>query len=403
MIFLKRIELQGFKSFAGKTILEFPAQVTAIVGPNGSGKSNIIDALRWALGERGVKELRGETWSNLIFAGTPKKAAAGLAKVGLCFNNKDKLFPFDVSEVMLVRKVDRSGISQFFLNDAEMRLKDLAPMLARAKLGSRGLTVVRQGDSDIFVRSRPEERRLMIEEILGLREFRLKKEQAERRLALSKINMDRVKAMLQELAPHLRLLRRQRKRWDRRNEIEKDLRDLEDKYFSARYHEIDQALHAIEAPIGRLTEEKKKKEADILNLEKTLREIDKSAVDVNRTKELRMKIASLIDERSLLNKELARLEARLELEEARDQEFLPSTAELSQLLKALSHDIAVWLNWDDLGRLKTALNEWLVRLQELFRDRPAADAKTSRAEEERLKAIRNSASKLKFLRIRKMI
>ena len=112
--FLKRLELQGFKSFANKTVLEFPSRVTAIVGPNGSGKSNVIDALRWVLGEREAKHLRGDTIGNLIFAGTPKKSSAGFARVALYFDNSHKTFPFDSPEVMLIRKVDRSGVSQFF-------------------------------------------------------------------------------------------------------------------------------------------------------------------------------------------------------------------------------------------------------------------------------------------------
>ena len=112
--FLKRIELQGFKSFAGKTVLEFPERVTAIVGHNGSGKSNVIDALRWVLGEREAKQLRGDTLNTLIFAGTPKKPAVSLAKVALYFDNESRVFPIDTEEVMLVRKIDRSGLSQSF-------------------------------------------------------------------------------------------------------------------------------------------------------------------------------------------------------------------------------------------------------------------------------------------------
>ncbi len=199
--FLTRLELQGFKSFAGKTVLEFPSQVTAIVGPNGSGKSNVIDAVRWVLGEREAKQLRGETLDNLIFAGTPKKPAMSLARVGLYFNNNKKNLSVDAVEVVLARRIDRSGNSEFSLNDTEVKLKDLLPMLAKARLGTRGLMIVGQGQSDIFVRSSPEDRRLMIEEVLGLREYRLKKNQAERRLESSEINMEKVKAMLEELAP----------------------------------------------------------------------------------------------------------------------------------------------------------------------------------------------------------
>ena len=182
--FLKRLELHGFKSFAQKTVLEFPShsRIIAIVGPNGSGKSNIIDAFRWALGERGVKQLRGDKLENLIFAGTPKKPASSLAKVVLCFDNQKNLFPVDMKEAVLTRRIDKSGASQFFWNNVEVRLKDLITDLARVRLGTHGLIIINQGESDIFVKSNPQERRLMIEEVLGLREFRLKKTQADKRI-----------------------------------------------------------------------------------------------------------------------------------------------------------------------------------------------------------------------------
>ncbi len=154
MNFLKRLELYGFKSFANKTVLEFPAKITAIVGPNGSGKSNIVDAFRWVLGEREAKQLRGEKLENLIFAGTPKKSPMNLAKVSLCFSNLDNSsFSFESSEVVLTRKVDRSGVSNFFLNNKEIRLKDLLTFLARARISTRGMIIIGQGEGDFFVKS----------------------------------------------------------------------------------------------------------------------------------------------------------------------------------------------------------------------------------------------------------
>ena len=210
--FLRRLELHGFKSFAGKTTLEFPSCIAAIVGPNGSGKSNIIDALRWVLGEREAKQLRGLTLENLIFAGTPKKPSMGFASVNLIFDNRGGLFPSDAKEVSLSRRVDRSGSSSFYLNDEEIRLKDLLPLLARARLGTRGITMIGQGQSTIFVESSPDARRMMIEEVLGLKEFRLKKHEAERRLSSSEANLEKVRVQIQELTPHLSFLRTQRRK-----------------------------------------------------------------------------------------------------------------------------------------------------------------------------------------------
>jgi len=293
-IFLKRLELQGFKSFAQKTVFEFPARVTAIVGPNGSGKSNVIDAFRWVLGEREAKQLRGDTLDNLIFAGTPKRPAASLARVGLYFDNHKDVFEQAGKEVMLVRRVDRSGVSQFLFHDTEVKLKDLLPMLARARLGSRGLTMVGQGQSDIFVKSNPNERRAMIEEVLGLREFRIKKSQAERRLINSTINMEKVRAMLEELTPHLRLLRRQRTRWEKRSEIADTLIEIENRYFGYRYNELTQKQSSISHPKGDDGTERATQEMEIEKLEKSITMIDEKARGVTVKHEWREEITKLI-------------------------------------------------------------------------------------------------------------
>ncbi len=164
---LKRLELVGFKSFAQKTVLDFPAGITAIVGPNGSGKSNVIDAVRWVLGERDAKNIRGARAEDLIFAGTPQKTRMGMAQATMIFENSDHFFPVDYDEVSITRKVSRDGNSDYLLNESAVRLKDIVDFFAKARLGTRGLTIVNQGNSDIFVRATPKERRAMVEEVLG--------------------------------------------------------------------------------------------------------------------------------------------------------------------------------------------------------------------------------------------
>ena len=121
---LKRLELVGFKSFVTKTVLEFPAGITAIVGPNGSGKSNVIDSIRWLLGERDAKNIRGARVEDLIFAGTPQRPRVGQAQARLIFDNRTKFFPLDYTEIEVARKISRDGTSEYFLNDAEVRLKE---------------------------------------------------------------------------------------------------------------------------------------------------------------------------------------------------------------------------------------------------------------------------------------
>ena len=184
-----------FKSFAGKTVLEFPAwdRCAKIVHPNGSGKSNCVDAVRWLLGERDAKNLRGGKVEDLIFAGTPKRARVGVASASLYFENRanhaggpdgsgERFFPVGFEEVVVTRQVSRGGENKYFLNKSEILLRDLVDFFAKARLGSRGLIIIGQGDSDLFIRSTPMERREMIEEILGLREYQLKKADADREI-----------------------------------------------------------------------------------------------------------------------------------------------------------------------------------------------------------------------------
>lgn len=382
--FLKRIELQGFKSFAGRTVLEFPERVTAVVGPNGSGKSNIIDALRWVLGEREAKQLRGETLDTLIFAGTTKKPAVSLAKVGLYFNNESRTFPIEAEEVMLVRKIDRSGNSQFFLQDEEIRLRDLVPMLARARLGSRGLMMVGQGQSDVFVKSSPQERRAMVEEILGLREYRLKKNQSERQLDTSETNLEKVHAMLEELGPHLRFLRRQKNRFEKRAEIEKTLLELENSLFSHRYRELKQQMESVASPVGTLGHDIAGKEKEISEFQKKLDETYRRSEDISEPRKIREEISQEIRKRSDLERELARIEVKMELSAGQATEIHFSIGELESVIRELAEEIETATEWEDLLKVREALNRWKARLKKFVeRGAPKGDAGLS-VEKERV-------------------
>ncbi len=363
--FLNRLELQGFKSFAGKTTLEFPSRVTAVVGPNGSGKSNIIDAFRWVLGEREAKQLRGDTLENLIFAGTPKKAAVSVARVSLYFDNRENVLPAEAAEAVLSRRVDRSGVSEFSLNENEMKLRDLLPMLAKARMGTRGLMIVGQGQSDIFVRSTPDERRLMIEEILGLREFRIKKNQAERRLDSSRINMDKVKAMLDELAPHVRILRRQRARFLKRAEVEKELKTLEHSYFYERFHTLQTRTTTEEVPLLDLKKRIRETEETVEKQERELKKIHEGEGGYQKAKEIRESVNAFRTESSVLQRNLARIEARIEYESKAPKE-MHEAHEFQTLLKEVAHDIEYLISLSDLHAIKLSLERWKDRLHTFF-------------------------------------
>jgi len=254
---LKRLELNGFKSFAGKTVLEFPTGVTAIVGPNGSGKSNVIDAIRWLLGEREAKQLRGGKVEDLIFGGTEGRGKSTLASGTLVFDNSSKFFPLEFDEVEIKREITRDGNSAYYINKSEVRLKDVVEILSQSRLGTKGIIVITQGNSDLFIKATPQERRDMIEEILGLREFRLKKMEAERKLKGTGFNIEKVQALIEEILPHLRLLRKQTVKWEKRADLLEELKGLEDKYFTTKatrlekeYLTLDPTIADLETKIG---------------------------------------------------------------------------------------------------------------------------------------------------------
>ncbi|RME58935.1 hypothetical protein D6779_05465 [Candidatus Parcubacteria bacterium] len=334
---LKRMELGGFKSFAQKTVLEFAPGITAIVGPNGSGKSNIIDAFRWILGEREARNLRGAKAEDLIFAGTPKKPRMGQAYAEISFSNTKNLFPYDVAEVTIQRKVDRSGASQYFINKSEVRLKDVLSLLAKIKLGARGLIVITQGNSDVFIKATPAERRAMIEEILGLKDFQVKKADAERKLKSTNANLEKVHALIEEILPHLRSLRRQVGRWEKREEIEKELQEAKRAYFGTQLA----ILHAQEKEITAKLQAHKRTRHTLVE-QVRIEEAVLQKLDAQRPKEqaqlgnIQEKLRQLLEKRSAKERAIGKLEATIEIAATTET---PSPHPPAQKLLALLHKI----------------------------------------------------------------
>ncbi len=236
-MFLKKIILKNFKSFSGKKELEFPAKITAIVGPNGCGKSNILDAIRWVLGEQSYKILRVEEGRDLIFS--TKNKSANFAEVEVIFDNNSKFFPLDLSEVSFSRRIDKEGNNFYYLNHQPVRLKDIIELSAFAKIGVKGFSFINQGAVENILRVSPEERREMLEENLGLKTLEIKKEEAERKLANTQKNLEEAEIIIKEIIPHLNLLKRQVNRYQKRQQIEEELRDLTKNYFSLLYQELE--------------------------------------------------------------------------------------------------------------------------------------------------------------------
>lgn len=216
-MYLKRLEISGFKSFANKTVLDFSSSpeaasgrgITAIVGPNGSGKSNIADAIRFAIGEQSSKNLRGKKSEDVIFAGTEGKSRMGSAVVTLHFDNADQRLPIEFSDVSITRKIHRSGEGEYFINGNKVRLLDVVDILAKAGIGKESYCVITQGMSDAVLLASPLERRAIFEDAAGVKPYQIEKERAIRKLESTRENLVRVDALLVEIEPHLRNLKRQ--------------------------------------------------------------------------------------------------------------------------------------------------------------------------------------------------
>ena len=206
---LKEIEVYGFKSFADKVEIKFDSNITAIVGPNGCGKSNVSDTVRWVLGEQAASKLRGKTMQDLIFSGTEQRKSMSYCEASLVFDNKNRIFPLEYDEVVISRKLYRSGESEYLLNRAPTRLKDISELLRNAGLGLEGYSIVGQGRMDAILNSKPADRRAIFEEALGISNFRKKKEETERKMARNKDNMTRLYDITSELERQLGPLKKQ--------------------------------------------------------------------------------------------------------------------------------------------------------------------------------------------------
>jgi chromosome segregation protein len=242
---LKSLELQGYKTFAAKTNFEFAEGITAIVGPNGSGKSNLADALRWVLGEQSYSLLRAKKTEDMIFGGSEQRPRAGMASVGVTFDNADGWLPVDFAEVALARRAYRDGRNEYLLNSQHVRLKDINELLAQSGLSERTYTILGQGLVDASLALKADERRRLFEEAAGIGLYRSRREEALRRLETTQRNLDRVLDILAELEPRLKSLERQAARAQEYAQVQADLRMLLLEWYGFHWHRAQRDLSEV--------------------------------------------------------------------------------------------------------------------------------------------------------------
>ncbi|MEI8249387.1 MAG: AAA family ATPase, partial [Candidatus Taylorbacteria bacterium] len=232
-MYLKSLELAGFKSFAKKAILHFNTPITGIVGPNGSGKSNTAEAFRFVLGEQSIKSLRGKRGEDMIWNGGGEAGRANRASAKLTFDNSRRMFQgIDFDEVTLERIVHRDNSNEYLLNGTQVRLKDITELLATAHIGATGHHIISQGEADRILSASIRERREMIEDALGLKIYQWKKTESIRKLEKTEENMERVASLRREIAPHLRFLKKQVEKIEKAEELRRELTALYKVYFA---------------------------------------------------------------------------------------------------------------------------------------------------------------------------
>jgi len=226
-MYLKRLELQGFKSFADKTVLEFMPGITSVIGPNGSGKSNISDSIRWVLGEQSMKSLRGSKSEDIIFAGTQNRKSLGFAEASIVIDNTDGKLPIEFSEVTVTRRIYRSGESGYYINKTPCRLKDVLELFMDTGIGRDGYSIIGQGKIDEILSNKSEDRRAIFEEAAGIVKYRVRKNDSEKKLEQTKLNLLRINDILSEIEVNIEPLKKQSEKAKKFLDLREELKGIE--------------------------------------------------------------------------------------------------------------------------------------------------------------------------------
>lgn len=313
-MYLKKLEIQGFKSFAYKSVLEFNPGITCIVGPNGSGKSNVADAVRWVMGEQSLKVLRGKKSEDVIFAGSDKKTRLSSAEVSLHIDNQDHSMSIDYNEVVITRRVYRDGLGEYLINKKPARLQDILLLLARANFGQRTYSIIAQGMIDYFIMASPRERKELFDEAAGVRQYQIKRDQALLKLDHTKNNLGQVEVLLNEIAPRLRSLTRQVRRWERKEEIEKNLREKQVVYYNFLYQNIYQKHEESQGNFLNFEKERQGLTEEVDRLHRQLEGMAKESSRGELFTQLQKEYQKILDKKNALAQEKVVLDGQMELD-----------------------------------------------------------------------------------------
>ncbi|AIM24502.1 chromosome partition protein Smc [Melissococcus plutonius] len=383
-MYLKRIEIAGFKSFADRTIIDFENGVTAVVGPNGSGKSNITEAIRWVLGEQSAKSLRGGKMPDIIFAGTQERKPLNIAEVMIVLDNTDYYLPLDFSEISIMRRYRRTGESEFFINKQACRLKDIQDLFMDSGLGKESFSIISQGKVEAIFNSKPEDRRGIFEEAAGVLKYKQRKKKAEQKLFETEDNLDRIKDIIHELAEQLVPLETQSKTAEKFLIIKKELTT------------VDVGLTVVEIEDTKNLWETKKEEFH--QLEEQLKIVDQQIhkledyLQHTRTKRTALDKQIEIQQQQLLQiiESLKQTEGQKNVLSERSKHTLQTASEYEQSLNELTKEIANYQEELTHIQSKISLNE--QQQKELKKENQTAQAnvaKYSKSSKELMEELRS--------------
>lgn len=378
---LKSIELFGFKSFGRKSSLSFSTPITCVVGPNGSGKSNIVEAIRFVLGEQSMKSLRGKGGVDLIFKGSKSIGTSKIASVNIIFDNSQKIFSFtnsgigvslDFDEVSIGREVFADGANRYSINGTEVRLKDIVDLLASVNIGSSGHHIISQGEADRVLNASNKDRRSMIEDALGLKIYQYRIKESERKLDKTILNMKEVQALRREIAPHLSFLKKQVEKVEKAREMREELRNFYKTYFSG------EATY-IERENDRLSKERKNLDEKALSLDQRITELQKAKIEdytesenVKLIRERESNLGGLRSKKDELARSLGRMEGIIEGIERQFaripevKERVIKESEWKSLVEDLDRKIDEAINFEELQTVKEVLRNIKAKLGEFL-------------------------------------
>lgn len=338
-MYLKRLELQGFKSFADKTVLEFKPGITSVIGPNGSGKSNISDSIRWVLGEQSMKSLRGSKSEDIIFNGTQNRKSLGFAEASIVIDNSDGALPIEYSEVTVTRKIYRSGESGYFINKVPCRLKDVLELFMDTGIGKDGYSIIGQGKIDEILSNKSEDRRHIFEEAAGIVKYRVRKGESEKKLEQTKLNLLRINDILSEIETNLDPLRIQAEKARQFLDLREELKSIEVGLFLYNIQNYKEKLEQVVSDEGILAAQRDDETAKLEEKqqikEKLKAEIDSITAEIESMQNLSFESTNKIEK---LNTEIGIAKERISNNKANDERLKKEIEEVKTRIKELEEE-----------------------------------------------------------------